>query len=189
MAHPLSTRPPSTRLPLTLRPQTAREALLLSLWLTDPAAEWRQWDAPYLLPAPDVEVGDENQAPHERLIFVGEQAVGLVTRRPEVPSGGGWWELGILIYDPRHWGGGFGTRALLDWTALTFQETQAHVLTLTTWDGNARMIRAAERAGYRECARVREARLWRGVRFDSVRLDLLRREWEESLKLGGGEQA
>ncbi|AZI43092.1 N-acetyltransferase [Deinococcus psychrotolerans] len=186
-------RLPSTPLPLTLRPQTAREALLLSLWLTDPAAEWRQWDAPYLLPAPDAhreeaEDGEADQSHHERLIFVGEQAVGLVTRTPEAPSSGGWWELGILIYDPQHWGGGFGTRALRDWTALTFQETGAHVLTLSTWSGNARMVRAATRVGYAECARVREARLWQGKRYASVRLDLLRREWEESLKFGGDEQ-
>ena len=40
------------------------------------------------------------------------------------------------------------------------------------------MIRAAERVGYRECARVHEARLWQGVRYDHVRLELLRAEWD-----------
>ena len=72
---------------------------------------------------------------------------------------------------------GYGREALFQWTAATFQDTPAHVLTLTTWSGNLRMIRAAERVGYRECARIREARLWQGVRYDSVKLDLLRREW------------
>ena len=37
--------------------------------------------------------------------------------------------------------------------------------------------RAAGRVGYRECARVREARLWQGVRYDSVQMQLLRGEW------------
>ncbi|AWN24189.1 GNAT family N-acetyltransferase [Deinococcus irradiatisoli] len=172
---------------LTLRPQTARDALQLALWLTDPAAEWRQWDAPYLhgeqlsegdLDAEEVEEAEES--PHERLICLGGAPIGLVTRHPEPPRSGGWWELGILIYDPHYWSGGLGTRALRQWTTLTFEETGAHVLTLTTWSGNARMLRAGARAGYRECARVRQARLWRGERYDSVRLDLLRSEWAQA---------
>jgi len=174
---------------LTLRPQTARDALHLAFWLTDPQAEWRQWDAPFMQgepPVPDATGAAESEddpgtSPHERLIALHDQALGLVTRRPEAPSSGGWWEVGILIYDPRHWGGGLGTRALSSWSALTFEETGAHLLTLTTWSGNQRMIRAAGRVGYRECARVREARLWQGQRYDSVQMQLLRREWESGL--------
>lgn len=83
----------------------------------------------------------------------------------------------MVIYDPEHWGGGLGKQALRLWTQATFAETDAHVLTLTTWSGNERMVRAAERCGYRECARVPEARLWQGRRWDSVRLAALRREW------------
>ncbi len=162
---------------VTLRPQTAADTLQLATWLTDPQAEWRRWDAPYLQADAELEP-DEADAPHERLIVVDGAAVGLVTRFAESPRSGGWWELGILIHDPHHWGGGLGTRALRLWTALTFAETSAHVLTLTTWSGNPRMLRAAEKSGYRECARVREARLWQGVRYDSVRLEMLRREWE-----------
>ncbi len=168
---------------LTLRPQTAHDALHLSLWLTDPAAEWRQWDAPYLHgEALFGEELEDAEAPHERLICRGGVPIGLVTRHPEAPRSGGWWELGILIYDPRYWSGGLGTRALRRWTDLTFAETGAHVLTLTTWSGNARMLRAGAKAGYRECARVREARLWQEKRHDSVRLDLLRSEWEEGAR-------
>ncbi len=181
---------------LTLRPQTAQDAWQVALWLTDPGAAWRQWDAPYLQGAETLdqttgetteEQAEDPSAPHERLICLGPQVLGLVTRFAESPRTGGWWELGILIHEPQAWGQGLGTRALRRWTALTFEETGAHVLTLTTWSGNVRMLRAAARVGYRECARVREARLWQGQRYDSVRLDLLRREWEETLKLAGGE--
>ena len=169
---------------LTLRPQTARDALHLAFWLTDPQAEWRQWDAPFMQgepPAPDAQETEDGPgaAPHERLIVQGDQGIGLVTRRPEAPSSGGWWEVGILIYDPRHWGGGLGTRALSSWSELTFEETGAHLITLSTWSGNTRMLRAAERVGYRECARVREARLWQGQRYDHVQMQLLRREWAD----------
>lgn len=51
-----------------------------------------------------------------------------------------------------------GTRALRLWTAVTFADTGAHILTLTTWSGNARMLRAAQR-------------------HDSVKLAALRRDW------------
>ena len=136
-----------------------------------------QGEVPASQAADDTDSGGAGEASHERLIVLEGQAIGLVTRRPEAPSSGGWWEVGLLIYDPRHWGGGLGTRALWAWTGLTFAETGAHLLTLSTWSGNTRMLRAAGRTGYRECARVREARLWQGQRYDSVQMDLLRREW------------
>ncbi|MBX8467244.1 GNAT family N-acetyltransferase, partial [Deinococcus sp. RIT780] len=72
---------------------------------------------------------------------------------------------------------GVGSRALALWVGATLNETDAHVLTFSTWGGNERMIRAAHRLGFREAGRIREARLVRGERFDSVKLDLLRREW------------
>ncbi|WP_370657364.1 GNAT family N-acetyltransferase [Deinococcus sp. KNUC1210] len=118
------------------------------------------------------------EQPDMRVIEIGGELRGMVTRFWEDPEDGGWMELGIVIYDPAYWNSGYGREALRQWTAETFRDTLAHVLTLTTWSGNLRMIRAAQRTGYRECARVREARLWEGVRYDSVKLDLLRREWE-----------
>lgn len=84
----------------------------------------------------------------------------------------------MVIFDPQHWSGGLGTRALSLWTAATFAQTAAHLITLTTWSGNARMIRAAERLGYRECARIPEARSWNGQRWDSVKLGTLRRDFK-----------
>ncbi len=172
---------------LTLRPQTARDALRLAVWLTDPQAEWRQWDAPFMQGDFSGQGELDAQTAHERLIVLGTEMngepIGLVTRRPEAPSSGGWWEVGILIYDPRHWGGGLGTWALRSWSALTFEETDAHLLTLSTWSGNTRMLRAAGRVGYHECARVHEARLWQGQRYDSVQMELLRREWADLSEL------
>ncbi|WP_241191120.1 GNAT family N-acetyltransferase [Deinococcus psychrotolerans] len=83
----------------------------------------------------------------------------------------------MVIFDPQHWSGGLGTRALNLWTAVTFAEKPAHLITMS---GNARMIRAAERVGYRECARIPEARSWDGQRWDSVKLGMLRREFESA---------
>jgi len=113
----------------------------------------------------------------QQIIALGGQCIGSVSRYEEDPAGGGWFELGIVIFDPAHWSGGLGTRALRLWTACTFSETSAHVITLSTWSGNQRMIRAAEKVGYRECARIPEARAWDGQRWDSVKLAVLRRDW------------
>lgn len=109
------------------------------------------------------------------------ECIGSLSRFEEDPEGGGWYELGLVIFDPQHWSGGLGTRALKLWTAATFAQTAAHLITLTTWSGNARMIRAAERVGYAECARIPEARIWNGQRWDSVKLRLLRRNFEGGL--------
>ena len=170
---------------VSLRGRRPRDLPVLIRWLTDPDAAWRAWDAPYL-PAWDTTANLQRYAqalassppnPNERVIDVGGVVVGMVNRAEEDPAGGGWWDLGILIYDPAHWGRGLGSRALALWVQATLDETDAHALTFSTWGGNDRMIRAALRLGFREAGRVREARVVRGERFDAVRLDLLRREW------------
>ncbi|WP_229783640.1 GNAT family N-acetyltransferase [Deinococcus sedimenti] len=170
---------------VTLRGRRPRDLPVLTRWLTDPDAEWRQWDAPYL-PTWDTTVNLQRYAqslstrppsPNERVVVAGGVVVGMVNRAEEDPAGSGWWDLGILIYDPALWGRGLGSRALGLWVQATLDETDAHVLTFSTWGGNERMIRAAVRLGFREAGRVREAREVNGQRFDAVRLDLLRREW------------
>lgn len=153
-----------------------------------PHPEWRRWDAPYFhesskpstLSLADYAEKAVLDSPNRRTIALDGVCIGTVTRSEESPAGAGWWELGILIYDPRNWGGGYGRQALRLWTALTFAETDAHLITLTTWSGNERMVRSAVRVGYRECARIPEARLWQGRRYDSVKLAVLRREWVNS---------
>lgn len=170
---------------VTIRGRRPRDLSTLQRWLTDPQAEWRRWDAPYFPAASttaSLKAYVEHLArtppdPHQRVIDLGGRCVGMVNRSEEEPAGGGWWDLGILLYDPALWGQGLGSSALRQWVQATFDETEAHVLTFTTWSGNERMIRAARRLGFQEAGRVREARVVAGQRYDSVRLDLLRREW------------
>lgn len=170
---------------LSIRGRRPRDLPALRRWLTDPAAEWRQWDAPYYHAEATTEMLERYvdtlaaspPDPHQRVLDLDGSCIGMVNRAEEDPRGGGWWDLGILIYDPALWGAGLGSRALHLWVQATLDETDAHVLTFTTWGGNERMIRAARRLGFREAGRVREARVVRGARHDSVRLDLLRREW------------
>lgn len=173
-------------LSVVLRDRRPEDISQMAPWLTDPQAAWRAWDSPYL---PAEQTTQTMQAyirfmeatpptPDERVIDVDGVVVGLVNRDEEDPVGSGWWDLGILIFNSEYWGGGIGTRALKLWVQDTLDWTDAHTLTFSTWSGNERMVRAALRLGFRECARVREARVVHGQRFDSVRYDLLRREWQ-----------
>ena len=174
---------------LTLRERRPADLPVQWHWEHEqPQPEWKLWDAPYLHEAePPSSLSLEEYTakanlkdPNRQVIALDGECIGTVSRHAEAPAGSGWWELGLLIYDPGHWGGGYGQRALRLWTAQTFAETSAHLITLTTWSGNERMVRAAQRVGYRECARIPEARRWAGRRWDSVRLGTLRREWENA---------
>lgn len=170
---------------LTLREQRSEDAHTLWRWTHgEQSPEWQRWDGPYFPRAAPLtweayQARETVHHPNRRVIALGDECIGMVTRHEEDPQGGGWWELGIVIFDPRHWGGGRGGEALRQWTTLTFGGTDAHVITLSTWSGNERMVRSAVRVGYRECARVPEARSWNGRRWDSVRLAVLRRDWED----------
>ena len=169
---------------VTLRPRVAADLPELWRWMhATPGAEWKRWEGPYFHDEPEaislIEYTAKAESrppnPDVRIIEIGGLARGTVTRHWEAPQPGGWLD---VIYDPACWSGGHGTQALRLWTGASFRETPAHVITLTTWGGKARMIAAGSRVGYSECARIWEARLWQIVRYDSVKLDLLRAEWE-----------
>ena len=176
---------------LALRSRSAEDLPYLYRWLhAEPNPEWQHWDGPYFHEQqPKSSVSFETYAgkatvqpanPDMQVMALDGQCIGTVTRYEEDPAGGGWWELGIVIHDPAYWSGGHGTQALHQWTVRTLADTAAHVLTLSTWSGNQRMIRAAQRVGYRECARIPEARSWNGQRWDSIKLALLRHEVERT---------
>lgn len=142
-----------------------------------PDAEWKLWDGPYFHASAEPSREEFNQrqcamlaGSNRRMIDVDGTPVGVVTRQEEEPAHGGWWELGIVIFEPRWWGRGIGRAALAQWLALTFDETDAHVVTLQSWSGNERMISSARRCGFLECGRIPEARLWHGQRWDSVKM-------------------
>ena len=146
--------------------------------------QWKHWDGPYF--GVDDGRGFEEFAEEWRSgLMTGHRAVamgdgkraGFVSRFEEPPAGGGWWEVGIVLFQPAVWGRGVGRRALRLWTEETFAATDAQVVTLTTWGGNGRMIHCANAVGYRECGRIPQARSWQGRRWDSVTMALLRADW------------
>lgn len=157
----------------------------IETWLTDSAALWREWDSPYIPPdqvdkvmrAHIAYVKKVPPSANERLVTVDETVVGMVNRDQE-DEWSDWWDLGIMIFNHHYWGKGVGTKALRLWIEDTFDQTHAHTLTLTTWSGNERLIRAAQRLGFHECMRIPEAHLIDNKRYDAMRYALLRKEWK-----------
>ena len=143
--------------------------------------QWKQWDGPYFGPDDDrsfAEFAEEWRSGlmsgHRAVVTVDGRRAGFVSRFEEPPTGGGWWEVGIVVFRPTLWGRGVGCRALRLCTEATFATTDAQVVTLTTWSGNGRMIHCAGAVGYRECGRIPQARSWQGRRWDLVTMALLR---------------
>ncbi len=89
-----------------------------------------------------------------------------------------WRRLGLVIYDERCWGHGYGTDALRLWTSYLFQVTDALRLDFATYSGNPAMIAVGRRLGFTEEGRFRQARRWPGGVHDSVVLGVLREEWQ-----------
>ena len=49
---------------------------------------------------------------------------------------------------------------------------------LATWSGNERMIRVGEKLGMKVEARIRKVRFYENNYYDSIRMGILREEWE-----------
>lgn len=81
--------------------------------------------------------------------------------------------LGIDIAESSYWNRGYGTQALTAWIQY-FLTQGIQEICLQTWSGNIRMIRCAEKLGFRECSREPCIRQVRGGSYDGLtfRLDL-----------------
>ncbi len=90
-----------------------------------------------------------------------------------------WLENGLVIYDPAYWSGGIGTEAFWLWTDFIFRKMDVRRVGISTWSGNIRMIKLAKKIGMMEEGRIRMARIVNGQYYDSVKMGVLREEWEE----------
>ena len=145
--------------------------------------EWKKWDAPYyehktmtyeaFLKGSD-EIVDQDDCWG---IEVNGELIGMVSyyweHKPSL-----WLEMGILIYEPKYWSGGYGTIALTLWIEHLFQEMPLVRVGYTTWSGNARMIQVGAKLGMMMEARIRKVRYWNGTYYDSIRMGILREEWD-----------
>ncbi|KIL35036.1 hypothetical protein SD71_15340 [Cohnella kolymensis] len=76
-----------------------------------------------------------------------------------------------------YWNGGYGTEALRLWIDYLLSSLPLVRIGLTTWSGNPRMVRCAEKLGMKMEGCIRKCRLYKGNYYDSIRMGMLREEW------------
>lgn len=169
---------------IKLRPFVAGDLpRLWQLLYKEESPEWKEWDAPYYKhEAMTYErflfmQYDYLNQPSRYAITVNDELIGLVSYYYEDEMRK-WLEVGIVLYEGQNWGRGIGTRVLNMWIAHIFN-TQRDIarVGLTTWSGNVRMMRVAEKLGMTLEARIRSVRYYNGEYYDSIRMGILREEW------------
>ncbi|MCA1066331.1 GNAT family N-acetyltransferase [Rossellomorea aquimaris] len=172
---------------VTLRKIEKRD--LPTLWdyiYGDPSPEWKKWDAPYfehkhVSREEYIESSIKKKSrsdEFQRIIEVDGSIIGTVGYYWEYEPTR-WLEAGIVIYDPSYWNGGFGTEALSLWVDHLFRTKEIGRVGITTWSGNERMMKAAGKIGMQLEGRMRKCRYYNGVYYDSIRMGMIREEWEE----------
>ena len=91
-----------------------------------------------------------------------------------------WMEIGIVIFNREYWGKGIGFIALKLWIDKIFKLFPEILrLGLSTWSGNIRMIKLAEKLRFKKEAEFRKARIVDHKYYDSISFGILKEEWEE----------
>ncbi|RWZ60812.1 N-acetyltransferase [Halobacillus fulvus] len=180
-----------------LRSITDRDIpVLYSLIYQGDEPEWKKWDAPFYPLEPHTldSYRSHEKARRDRLmkgepdsrliIETNQTIIGTVTYYWEYkPSL--WLEVGIGIYDPDFWNGGYGSEALSLWIDHLFTELPLARIGLTTWSGNERMMHVGQKLGMKLEGRMRKVCIYNGEYYDSIRLGILREEWKERKKPQG----
>jgi RimJ/RimL family protein N-acetyltransferase len=178
---------------LVIRPIIEEDLpILWELMYKEELPEWTKWDAPYFgherltyeeyMNKKDTVI---NQ-PSRWAIEVNGEVIGTVSYYWEhKPSN--WLEMGIVIYNSNFWSGGYGTRAIRLWINHLFNTMPLVRVGYTTWSGNVRMIKVGEKLGMTMEARLRKCRFYNGQYYDSIRMGILREEWEADPLFTSGE--
>ncbi len=149
----------------------------------DEQPEWKKWDAPYFphqaKPLHDFMLMSQQFINQKNFWAIEVDGVicGVISYYWEhEPSK--WLEMGIVFHESHNWGKGLGTRAMTLWIDYLFSTMPLVRVGFTTWSGNKRMIRVGEKLGMQLEAKIRKVRLYEGVYYDSIRMGMLREEWE-----------
>lgn len=90
-----------------------------------------------------------------------------------------WKEIGIVIFNEDYWGYGIGYNALKLWIEEIFVQNPKLIrIGLSTWSGNERMMKLAEKVGLKKEAVYRKARIVDNKYYDSVSYGILKDEWQ-----------
>jgi RimJ/RimL family protein N-acetyltransferase len=150
--------------------------------------EWVKWDAPFPLQPMDFKkfrgqmVNLMKQGLDQHFIIkVKSEIIGLIFYDWEHESSNSL-EIGLGIYRHAFQDGGFREDAMNTWMNHLFKLFPIPRIGLTTWSGNERMITAGQDVGMMIEGRIRKSRLYRGRYYDTVKLGILREEWENPRK-------
>ena len=176
---------------ITLRDWQTDDLDRFTFWQR-PGHRWQELDGPYYPRATVEEVATNAErlrasiataswpVPRTRLVIADrltDELRGVVTWYWESAETN-WLSVGIVIFDPASWGKGVGYEALGLWSDYLFSAIPAIVrLDLRTWSGNHGMMRLAQKLGYLEEARFRQARIVDGIYYDGMGYGVLRSEW------------
>ncbi|WP_138419667.1 GNAT family N-acetyltransferase [Aquibacillus sediminis] len=171
---------------VVLKEATTMELDELYFWkFEEKKQEAKKWNGPYIpeekLTKEAYRTGWDNEIlpgiPSSLVIQCDGKTIGYVGSY-WIDRNTNWLETGIVIYDSNFWNGGFGTEAYKLWIEYLFTSTDIHRLGMSTWSGNVRMIKVADKLGMKEEARIREARMVNGEYFDAIKMGILKKEWE-----------
>lgn len=169
---------------ITLR--TAVDSDLVPLWESIYSdMEWKKFDGPYYKFKIETLEEFENgffsrlkRGGRFLLIDIGGEPIGLVSYYWE-DENTRWMEAGIVIHAAEKWGMGIGRKALVPWITHLFDSFEMERVGMTTWSGNPRMIACAKAVGFQVEGVMRKVRYHNGGYYDSVKLGVLRSEWDE----------
>lgn len=185
---------------VSLRRRTVADIQLFLRW-RKLDCQANRFDAPWEQPGSD----DEYAA--KAVMAIEREAAGRITRAMIVDAEGqaigsvnaygdkGCQEsrnVGIAIYEDFRLGRGLGTEALGLWVGYLFAAQALHRVGLETWSFNPRMVRLAEKVGFRFEGMEREVRFWEGQWLDKLHYGLLASEWRDleiRARIRGGQGA
>lgn len=89
-----------------------------------------------------------------------------------------WMEVGIVIFNENYWGMGLGYMALKMCINEVFRDNPRLVrIGLSTWSGNERMMKLAEKIGLEKEAVYKKARIVNNEYYDALSYGILRSSW------------
>ncbi|PHK49022.1 GNAT family N-acetyltransferase [Staphylococcus edaphicus] len=141
--------------------------------------EAKKWNGPYIHEPILDKATFFDQAKQTRYIYSNvESTLAIMVEGQFVGTVGTYWlEIGIVIYDSAYWESGIGTEVFKLWIDYLFENHFVHRLGISTWSGNERMIKLAAKAGMKEEARIRQARIVEGQFYDAIKMGILKNEW------------
>ncbi len=89
-------------------------------------------------------------------------------------------ETGISIYNPEYWGRGYGSESLNLILGFAFQDLNLNRVQLEVFDFNKRAQKCYLKVGFKEVGRRRKNRFVHGEYRDSILMDILREEWQQT---------